>query len=284
VTAQRTTTPANSQLVLSLFPGIDLIGRGFEAEGFCVVRGPDIIWGGDIGNFHPVRSRFDGIIAGSPCQDFSKARRGIPPTGYGVEMLQEFLRVVLEAEPDWFLLENVPTVPDVILPGLFTVQRFDLNSNECGSTQNRLRHFQFGSRRGLTVSVRREKPDGESQPPCLASDGKRKPLRSFADFCVLQGLPPDFDLPGWSREFKYKAVGNGVNVLVARVVARAIREATFATEATLTNSFCICGCGRPLTGKQKMATAACRKRMQHRRECSRSVTARSVTVGAESQF
>jgi hypothetical protein len=30
-------------LVLSLFPGIDLFGRGFEAAGFCVVRGPDLI-------------------------------------------------------------------------------------------------------------------------------------------------------------------------------------------------------------------------------------------------
>ncbi len=30
-----------NQLVLSLFPGLDLFGKGFEAEGFCVVRGPD---------------------------------------------------------------------------------------------------------------------------------------------------------------------------------------------------------------------------------------------------
>lgn len=39
------------QLVLSLFPGIDLLGRGFEAEGFYVVRGPDLIYGGDIRAF-----------------------------------------------------------------------------------------------------------------------------------------------------------------------------------------------------------------------------------------
>jgi hypothetical protein len=31
-------------LVLSLFPGIDLLGHGFELEGFCVVRGPDVIY------------------------------------------------------------------------------------------------------------------------------------------------------------------------------------------------------------------------------------------------
>lgn len=37
-----------NSLVLSLFPGIGLLDRGFEAEGFCVVRGPDLLWGGDV--------------------------------------------------------------------------------------------------------------------------------------------------------------------------------------------------------------------------------------------
>ena len=35
-------------LVLSLFPGIGLLDMAFELEGFCVVRGPDVLWGGDI--------------------------------------------------------------------------------------------------------------------------------------------------------------------------------------------------------------------------------------------
>jgi DNA (cytosine-5)-methyltransferase 1 len=68
------------ELVLSLFPGIDLLGRGFEAEGYCVVRGPDKIFGGDIHAFHALPGRFDGVIAGTPCQDYSTARRA-PPTG-----------------------------------------------------------------------------------------------------------------------------------------------------------------------------------------------------------
>lgn len=29
------------RFVLSLFPGIDVLGLGFEHEGFVVVRGPD---------------------------------------------------------------------------------------------------------------------------------------------------------------------------------------------------------------------------------------------------
>ncbi len=32
-------------LVLSLFPGADLFGEAFEREGFCVVRGPELILG-----------------------------------------------------------------------------------------------------------------------------------------------------------------------------------------------------------------------------------------------
>ena len=34
-------------LVLSLFPGADLFGEAFEKEGFCVVRGPELILGPD---------------------------------------------------------------------------------------------------------------------------------------------------------------------------------------------------------------------------------------------
>ena len=48
-------TPAGSQfehLVLSLFPGAGLLDRGFEQAGFCVVRGPDILFGQRIEDFH----------------------------------------------------------------------------------------------------------------------------------------------------------------------------------------------------------------------------------------
>lgn len=44
---------SSSRIILSLFPGIDLLGRAFEEMGFCVVRGPDKLWGGDIKNFRP---------------------------------------------------------------------------------------------------------------------------------------------------------------------------------------------------------------------------------------
>ncbi len=247
-------------LVLSLFPGIDLLGRGFEQEGFCVVRGPDLLWGGDIRSFNPPAFVFDGVIGGSPCQDFSKARRSAP-TGYGAEMLSEFVRVVGMANPGWWLLENVPTVPDVSVEG-HSVQRFDLNARECGMAQSRLRHFQFGSCRNYVLVPERMNPAGKAEKVCLATEGRRVGRRSFADFCELQGLPRDFDLPGLSVAAKYAAVGNGVPVPMARVIARAVRRMEFFGGVRL----CACGCGRVVSGKQLSASAACRKRLERVRK------------------
>lgn len=56
------------QLVLSLFPGIGLLDMAFEEEGFCVVRGPDLLWGGNIRKFRPPPNKFDGVIGGPHCQ------------------------------------------------------------------------------------------------------------------------------------------------------------------------------------------------------------------------
>jgi DNA (cytosine-5)-methyltransferase 1 len=249
-------------LVLSLFPGIDLLGRGFEAEGFCVVRGPDLIWGGDVRDFHPDPRKFGGVIAGSPCQDFSKLRRSAP-TGTGRAMLDEFCRVVAEAQPAWFLLENVPTVPDVAVVG-YEVQRLDLNARECGAKQNRPRHFQFGSRDGrVLVPARVITTHSESQPTVLASEGKRKSRRGWPEFCELQGLPGDFALPGMTLSARYRAVGNGVHIDVARTLARAVREALRRRKSP---RLCVCNCGRIVMGKGGAATAACRKRLERRRK------------------
>lgn len=260
VTDQATTAAAQSRpgLVLSLFPGIDLLGRGFESAGWCVVRGPDIINGGDVREFHALPGRFDGVIGGPPCQDFSRARRS-SPTGAGLEMLAEYRRIVEEAAPLWWLMENVPSVPDMVIPG-YSHLRMDLNAREFGAVQNRHRHFQFGHVAGLVPVVTRRQvvSPGKSQPCCLASEGARKDRRSWADFCELQGLPRDFDLPGMTLTARYRAVGNGVHVAVAEALARAIAAAVPTAAVRL----CACGCGRLVEGKQTMAGPACRKRKQ----------------------
>jgi DNA (cytosine-5)-methyltransferase 1 len=249
-------------LVLSLFPGADLLGRGFEQAGYCVVRGPDTLLGQRIEDFHVQlshagQSPFEGVIGGPPCQDFSRARRR-PPTGHGLAMLREFDRIVTEAQPDWWLLENVPGVPSLVIHG-FHVQRFNVFASEFGLRQRRNRCFQFGSRDGLRLVLDRFHPHHVTlRPAVMAHDGRK----CFADLCELQGLPRNFDLPGLSRSAKIRAVGNGVPVPVARGVAEAIRARRVTTDR-----LCRCGCGRPVTGpaRQKSATPACRKRIERSR-------------------
>lgn len=214
--------------------------------------------------FHAPAGRFDGVIGGPPCPDYSRARRG-PPTGYGDAMLREFLRVVAEAAPGWFLMENVPGVPSVTLPG-YRVQRLDLDASQFGLRQRRLRHFQFGSVTGLVLVIRRgaarEVPGCD--PTCVASEGRRAGRRDFPEFCALQGLPPGFDLPGFTLQAKYRAVGNGVPVPMARALARAIVSAAPSHAVTV----CDCGCGRAVTGAKRYALPRCRKAAQRRRDGS----------------
>jgi DNA (cytosine-5)-methyltransferase 1 len=272
--------------VLSIFPGIGLLDRGFEMEGWCVVRGPDTIWGGDIRAFHPPGATFEGIVGGPPCQDFSSLRR-CPPTGLGLEMLAQFARCVTEAGPLWFIMENVVGVPDLKIPG-YHVQRLNLAASECGSTQRRLRCIQFGQMEHAKpggakywplVIPRPPAGSGTSQP-ALASEGNRAGRRTWADFCELQGLPRDFDLPGVSRSAKYRAVGNGVPIQMGRTLAHAVT--TWCVTETPTRA-CICGCGRPVTTTKIQATAACRKRMERNRRDAAVVTGPGVVTPAPSQ-
>jgi DNA (cytosine-5)-methyltransferase 1 len=269
------TLPAASQLVLSLFPGAGLLDRGFEQAGYCVVRGPDTLLGQRIEFFTVPASHFCGVIGGPPCQDFSRARRQ-PPTGYGLRMLAEFRRVVTEANPLWWLMENVPGVPDLIVPGYVT-QRFNRFAFNFGMRQRRNRSFQFGHRDGLPcvfLSV------SESQLPRWVAKAvmARDKRRNFADMCELQGLPRNFDLPGLCRTAKRRAVGNGVPVAMAHGIAVAIRDRALTVAPGL--RLCPCDCGRVLTGKQKSATVACRKRLERRKPRPAPATALRTGLAA----
>lgn len=134
-----------TNLVLSLFPGIGLLDMAFEEHGFCVVRGPDLLWGGDIHQFHPPAGRFDGVIGGPPCQAFSRLRHIVEQNGHRVaaNLIPEYERCVSEAAPAWFLMENVSAAPGPVVCG-YTVQSLLLNNRWVGGEQNRLRRFSFG--------------------------------------------------------------------------------------------------------------------------------------------
>lgn len=234
-------------LVLSLFPGIGLLDMAFEEEGYTVVRGPDLLWGGDVTRFHPPVGRFDGIIGGPPCQAFSSYRYMNRAQGntIALDLTPEYARCVTEAQPTWWLMENAPEVPDLTVPGYFT-HRTILDNRWLGEEQARRRAFQFGTRDGRALRVQHaplEHPSVEST--CLASEGRagritrnkgRKavynPRRPFHRFCELQGLPADFlsDAP-LTNEGRYRVVGNGVPLPMGRAIARAISDAIDAQRA-----------------------------------------------------
>lgn len=97
-------------LVLSLFPGIGLLDKAFELEGFCVVRGPDVLWGGDVREFHPIAGKFDGVIGGPPCQPHSNLSE--MQGTKAVDLVPEFVRIVRESGAAWSVMENVPALWD----------------------------------------------------------------------------------------------------------------------------------------------------------------------------
>lgn len=276
----------NDRLILSLFPGIDMLGMGFELAGFTVVRGPDPLFGGDNRNFKPPADTFGGIIAGTPCQDFSKARR-TAPTGYGIEMLHDFRRCVITARPTWFLLENVPNVPAIVVPG-YTVQRIHVRASEFGGAQHRLRILQFGysDEQPLILDRPVSRPKA-TESAAMASEGTRKERRTWEAFCALQGLQTAPALDSFTLAGKYRAVGNGVYIPMAATVAKAIEHrhwnsipdtAQLETDADTDRVRpCACGCARPVH-RRTLATTACRKRAQRQRDAAAPASPWKVTI------
>jgi len=249
-----------SQLVLSLFPGIGLLDIAFEETGFCVVRGPDVLWGGDIRRFHPTAGRFDGIIGGPPCQCFSQLAYIVRANGHQTKfgnLIPEFERVCLEASPKWWLMENVPRAPRPIVDG-YAAWSTILNNRQLGEAQNRVRRFTFGVRgtkyRVLPIDVvvfenqqyesaatgghsgtlsrvdrRRVGKPGSIQEyrkgtSCLGENYKTN--WAFKELKRKQGLPEDFDIPPFTVAAKCKAVGNGVPLAMGRAIAKAVLEVT----------------------------------------------------------
>jgi len=248
-----------SALVLSLFPGIGLLDMAFEEEGFCVVRGPDLLWGGDIRRFHVPAGRFDGVIGGPPCQIFSALRRLNPLAGtrHG-NMIPEFERVAREAQPLWFVMENVPEAPEPSVAG-YLVHSIIVNNRQLGEAQERTRRFSFGTAHGARLDrwiaeeiAASRLPSAYSQAVTSSSravsvkiggsgkvkrtyteTGKRHgpgqgPKASLGDMLELQGLPRDFfgDDSPFSVASQRKMLGNGVPLPMGRAVAKAVTRAS----------------------------------------------------------
>lgn len=222
-------------LVLSLFPGIGLLDMAFEEEGFCVVRGPDVLWGGDVRRFHPPADRFEGVIGGPPCQAFSRSNRLVKARGCipaGGNLIPEFERCVVEAGPEWFVMENVPDAPIPAVTG-YEAFAFLLDNRQLGEEQRRVRRWTFGYKGGLRkLEIETVVFHAENAEPCASTslwiDGRQTGCKSskfFTYFKRLQGLPPDFDIPPFRVADKVKAVVNGVPLAMGRAIAKAVKQA-----------------------------------------------------------
>lgn len=232
-------------LVLSLFPGIGLLDRAFEDEGFCIVRGPDVLWGGDVRRFHPPAGVFDGVIGGPPCPSFSRLRFMVQHNGAQTapDLMPEFDRILAECEPDWFLCENVPAHHGPIAD-YYAVTDFLLDNRWVGGEQQRQRRFWFGQF-GQARTDLRQFIDWAAlnltapEPAVIASGGGRPNKKGIRDITSwpavrdslrLQGLPTDYlDAAPFTAAGAQKVVGNGVPLPMGRAIARAVKRAIEVT-------------------------------------------------------
>lgn len=225
-----------SGLVLSLFPGIGLLDLAFEQEGFCIVRGPDRLWGGDVKRFHPPAGRFDGIIGGPPCQKFSGLNNLALARGVVFEnLIPEFERCVREAQPSWFVMENVRQAPEPVLPG-YSIHAQVLNNRWLGEEQNRERRISFGhmeAGRKLHIQPAALEAAKWEHAVTSAHGGRGRPKAkgriarySLPKALELQGLPPDFlEKAPLTQQGALKVIANGVPLPMGRAIARAVKAA-----------------------------------------------------------
>lgn len=108
-----------------------------------IARRPD----GDT-NVYVGDNGLDLLIGGSPCQWFSNAGKGLNFEDPRSKLFFEFVRILNEAKPRYFLLENVKMKNEwqnMISEHLFGIQPIEINSSLV-SAQNRKRLYWVGKR------------------------------------------------------------------------------------------------------------------------------------------
>lgn len=202
-----------------------------------MVRGPDLLWGGDVRRFHPPAGKFDGVIGGPPCQAFSpignvnRARYG--ENAVMPDLIPEFRRAVLDAQPVWWVMENSPYANPP-----FPCHCIEIDNAWLGEAQTRRR--KFWSNLSLRVETLALLPVAAGTERTVSGKGSvdwrgsrsRESKRSLGDMLVLQGFAPDLlaHCP-FTVEAAKKAVGNGVPLPMGRAIAKAVRRAMYPQPA-----------------------------------------------------
>jgi DNA-cytosine methyltransferase len=150
--------------ILSLFDGVSCARLALEANGIKVdkyyaseidkyaikvtqANRPDTIHLGSVVGLH-LEENIDLLIGGSPCQDLSiakKDRKGL--SGDRSSLFYEYVRILNEIKPKYFILENVASMPkeakQTITEELFGIEPVMINASLV-SAQNRKRLFWVG--------------------------------------------------------------------------------------------------------------------------------------------
>lgn len=265
-----------NRLVVSLFPGIDLFGRGFELNGFCVVRGPEKFLGGDIVDFYPPKGFCDGVIGGSPCQDFSRLNRA--PKDYSLKMLKEYIRVVGQIAPNWFLHENVVGVPEFKIEG-YTMQRFELDLSWFNPESSRRRIFTFGFKCDAPGDYLLN-PIIKNNADVLHSAVTCRSSKTLTEIAEIQGCYFHKQLEHFTVDGKKTVIGNAVPLVMSRYLAKLIDE-TIYQGVTCPGEKCLCGCGRVVKGKAKYSHQNCRKKKSRASKCDAPAVEKCDAPGAQ---
>lgn len=216
--------------LLSVYPGLDLIGREFERVGYTVFRGPDLLWGGDSRRFHVSPGIFHGIIGGPPCQWNSQL--AILGNVRIKDLTHDFLRIVQEAEPRWAVMENVRGLLRAGgMPPEWSVIK--LRDWDCGGMTFRSRVFWIYPATLILVPPKRP---GKPEYSVLASswkghDSKNKKMRMHSNLTIekaakLQGYPELIEvLKPLGKRYAVSLLGNGVPKAMGKYIAEGIRTA-----------------------------------------------------------
>lgn len=235
-----------AEIVLSVFPGLGFLDCAFEEIGYTVVRGPDVIWGGDVRRFHVPPGVFSGVIGGPPCQPFSPLAHMVKQNGYvprHENLIPEYERIVAEALPEWFVMEESPFAPLPEIPG-YKVHAQILNNRWLGEAQHRKRRISFGSRLGQRLAIQQVALESHDwtvaviskriTPNCERKAGgnsKGKGL-SIAEMLTRQGFPPAMlDECPLTSDGKRQAIANGVPLAMGRAIALAVSTRAAARTA-----------------------------------------------------
>lgn len=216
--------------VLSVYPGLDLLGRAFERCGYVIFRGPDLLWGGDSRDFHALPGIFEGVIGGPPCQWNSQlAKLG---NVQAEDLTDDFLRIVQEAQPRWAIMENVRGLLKAgIMPPEWSPIK--LRDWDCGGMTFRTRVFWIYP---PTLILVPPKHPGKPEYSVLASswkghDSVNKKMRMQSKLTIqkaaeLQGYPElTKTLEPLGKRYAVSLLGNGVPKAMGKYIAESIKTA-----------------------------------------------------------